>query len=161
MDGFHLPKSELDKFPDPKLAHSRRGAHWTFDGNEFVKFVKSLAQPNLLPIYAPSFDHALGDPKINGILVPPSAKLILVEGLYTLLTGIAPWSELGLIWNERWLIKPVDNNVQMARLANRHVSSGLEKDLSSAYSRILANDSHNEKVVLDNLPDKLDVIILN
>ncbi|OMJ11565.1 putative uridine kinase [Smittium culicis] len=135
MDGFHLPKSELDKFPDPKLAHSRRGAHWTFDGN--------------------------GDPKTNGILVPPSAKLILVEGLYTLLGGIAPWSELDLIWNERWLIKPIDDNVKMARLANRHVSSGLEKDLSSAYSRILANDSHNEKVILDNLPDKLDVVILN
>jgi len=26
MDGFHLTRAQLDKMPDPKLAHARRGA---------------------------------------------------------------------------------------------------------------------------------------
>lgn len=33
LDGWHFTRSTLDSFPDPKLAHDRRGAHWTFDGD--------------------------------------------------------------------------------------------------------------------------------
>lgn len=33
LDGWHLPRCALDTFPDPKLAHDRRGIHWTFDGD--------------------------------------------------------------------------------------------------------------------------------
>lgn len=38
LDGWHLPRSTLDTFPDPKLAYDRRGAHWTFNGISFNFF---------------------------------------------------------------------------------------------------------------------------
>ena len=36
MDGYHYTRAELDRMQDPKLAHRRRGAHWTFDAEGFV-----------------------------------------------------------------------------------------------------------------------------
>lgn len=32
MDGYHFSRKELDAMPDPKFAHDRRGAAFTFDG---------------------------------------------------------------------------------------------------------------------------------
>ena len=76
LDGWHLTRAQLDAFPDPKLAHDRRGAHWTFDGDGYVAFVRALRRPlhasTFAPdlevaareqrVYAPSFDHAKKDP---------------------------------------------------------------------------------------------------
>ena len=39
LDGWHLTRAQLDTLPDSKLAHDRRGAHWTFDGQAYVDFV--------------------------------------------------------------------------------------------------------------------------
>jgi hypothetical protein len=43
LDGWHYPRAELDIMPDPKLAHDRRGAHWTFNGPSYVNFFLSRA----------------------------------------------------------------------------------------------------------------------
>jgi pantothenate kinase len=40
MDGYHYYKHQLDKFEDPKEAHARRGAAFTFNADRFVKDVK-------------------------------------------------------------------------------------------------------------------------
>lgn len=37
MDGYHYERRVLDTFPDPILAHQRRGAPFTFDANRFAK----------------------------------------------------------------------------------------------------------------------------
>ncbi|KAF8310908.1 P-loop containing nucleoside triphosphate hydrolase protein [Cantharellus anzutake] len=42
QDGWHLPRSALDKFENVKLAYDRRGAAFTFDGAAFSTFVLSL-----------------------------------------------------------------------------------------------------------------------
>ncbi|OLY80312.1 putative uridine kinase [Smittium mucronatum] len=159
MDGFHLPKAALDSFEDPKLAHSRRGAHWTFDSTGFVNLIKLL--PGAKPVTAPSFDHSIGDPVPNAIVISGSTKLILVEGLYTILSTTKPWSDLNSLWSETWLIKSKDANLTAARLAQRHVSSGLEPDLAGARNRILINDSLNADFLLNDLPENIDVTILN
>jgi len=36
MDGYHFPRQILDTFPDPDLAHKRRGAPFTFDAKRFA-----------------------------------------------------------------------------------------------------------------------------
>jgi pantothenate kinase len=36
MDGYHYPLSYLDKMRDPKKAHARRGAPFTFNAEQFV-----------------------------------------------------------------------------------------------------------------------------
>ena len=37
MDGYHFERKVLDTFADPKEAHRRRGAPFTFDGKRFAK----------------------------------------------------------------------------------------------------------------------------
>lgn len=44
MDGFHYYRKELDAMDDPKEAHARRGAHWTF--NATVRFPISMDPPH-------------------------------------------------------------------------------------------------------------------
>jgi len=36
MDGYHYERKALDTFPDPQLAHQRRGAPFTFDAHRFA-----------------------------------------------------------------------------------------------------------------------------
>lgn len=57
QDGWHLSRSQLDAHSDPKLAHERRGIHWTFDADGYVDFVRQLRGQSPI-VYAPSFDHA-------------------------------------------------------------------------------------------------------
>ena len=40
--GFHFYKRQLDTFPDPQQAHARRGAHFTFDADGFVRAVAQI-----------------------------------------------------------------------------------------------------------------------
>jgi pantothenate kinase len=72
QDGWHLTRSQLDAFPDPKLAHDRRGIHWTFDGMAYLEYIKQLrtdsSGDNAVVITAPTFDHAVK-------VCPPSARL--------------------------------------------------------------------------------------
>lgn len=42
MDGFHLYRSQLDAMEDPKEAHARRGAPWTFNPNLLLKCLGTL-----------------------------------------------------------------------------------------------------------------------
>ncbi|XP_019089401.1 PREDICTED: ATP-dependent kinase YFH7-like [Camelina sativa] len=42
MDGFHLYRSQLDAMEDPKEAHARRGAPWTFDPALLLNCLKKL-----------------------------------------------------------------------------------------------------------------------
>jgi len=44
LDGWHYSRSELDAMPNAQLAHDRRGAHWTFDAESYVEFVRALRQ---------------------------------------------------------------------------------------------------------------------
>ncbi|CDI85663.1 Predicted panthothenate kinase/uridine kinase-related protein, related [Eimeria praecox] len=58
MDGFHLTRAELDKFPDPQQAHRRRGAPWTFDLGAFWERLHTL-KTKAGPVVFPTFDHAV------------------------------------------------------------------------------------------------------
>ena len=40
--GFHFYQRQLDTFPDPQQAHARRGAHFTFDADGFVRAVTQI-----------------------------------------------------------------------------------------------------------------------
>lgn len=83
MDGFHYTRAQLDAMPDPAHAHARRGAEFTFDGEAFYELVKHLHEPlttTTTTIFAPSFDHAVKDPKENDIAVEPSHRIVVLEG---------------------------------------------------------------------------------
>ncbi|KIY46329.1 P-loop containing nucleoside triphosphate hydrolase protein [Fistulina hepatica ATCC 64428] len=158
LDGWHLTRAQLDAFPHPKLAHDRRGSHWTFDGNAYVEFVKSLREP-LSPgsykvIMAPSFDHALKDPTPHAISILPCHRIVVIEGLYTCL-ATPPWETAAALLDERWILS-VDISEAERRLVKRHVLSGVAKDHEEAVWRANENDIPNGRYIFANsLPPTL------
>ena len=150
LDGWHLTRAQLDAFPDAKLAHDRRGAHWTFDGDAYVEFVKELRVPlttatsvtveqDSPTIYAPTFSHELKDPTPRALAIRPYHRLVIIEGLYTFL-GIDPWVEAAHALDERWWVELGEEEAKN-RLVARHVQSGVAKDLEEAIWRATENDA--------------------
>ena len=142
LDGWHLTRAQLDALPDPKLAHDRRGSHWTFDGHGYVSFVRSLREPvspSTSAISAPAFDHAVKDPTPHAVTILPEHRIVIIEGLYTFLS-LPPWAEAGRLLDERWLIE-LDPTAASDRLVRRHVLSGVAKNFEEARWRSAENDT--------------------
>mmetsp|Transcript_23524 Transcript_23524/g.51628 ORF Transcript_23524/g.51628 Transcript_23524/m.51628 type:complete len:288 (+) Transcript_23524:173-1036(+) len=141
MDGFHYYKRQLDAMPDPKEAYARRGAHWTFDAEAFVRCVQQVRDTGCADV--PSFDHAVGDPMQGDIKVLPHHRVVLVEGNYVLL-DIAPWDQLKQIFDDTWYVD-VDIDVAMDRVFRRQTGNGLDPDVSRG--RIRSNDRPNGELI--------------
>ncbi|TFK71703.1 P-loop containing nucleoside triphosphate hydrolase protein [Pluteus cervinus] len=159
LDGWHLTRAELDAMPDPKLAHDRRGIHWTFDGPSYVAFVQSLRAPvasDTATITAPSFDHAIKDPTPDAVSISPSHRIVIIEGLYTFLS-IEPWNQAGLLLDERWFIEVPFERAQ-SRLVKRHVLSNVAKDMDEAVWRAEENDMPNGKFLIANTLEPTRII---
>ena len=150
LDGWHLTRAQLDAMPDPKLAHDRRGVHWTFDGNGYVAFVESLHEPvsrdskSQRVITAPTFDHAIKDPEPDSVAVLPTHRLVVIEGLYTFLS-IDPWGRAGKLLDERWFID-IDIAEATRRIVKRHVLTGVAKDTDEAVWRAENNDMPSKQI---------------
>ncbi len=152
LDGWHFTRAQLDAFPDPKLAHDRRGAHWTFDGESYIDYIRRLRQPLPPPvdvdsseasiIDAPSFSHELKDPAPRSVLIYPYHRLVIIEGLYTFLS-VPPWREAGELLDERWWVDISEEDAER-RLVPRHLKSGICKDLDEAEWRARENDAPSE-----------------
>jgi len=137
LDGWHLTRAQLAALPDPQLAKDKRGAHWTFDPDGYLEFVKSLRVPlppsqshsdSLVePITAPSFDHAVKDPDPAGVKLYPWHRIVVIEGLYCFLS-IGAWKEAGEMLDERWLTT-VDFEKATERIIDRHVTSGVAESM--------------------------------
>jgi pantothenate kinase len=139
LDGWHLTRAQLDVFPDPQLAHDRRGAHWTFDGHGYSQFVASLKNRETEAVLsAPTFDHALKDPTPQGVTIHSFHRIVVVEGIYAFLS-IDPWLAASKLLDERWWLE-IDENEARRRLARRHVVSGITKDEEAGLYRADHND---------------------
>ena len=131
LDGWHLTRAQLAALPDPELAKDRRGAHWTYDPDGYLEFVKNLRVPLIPPsrshavepIIAPSFDHAVKDPEPVGVKIYPWHRIVVIEGLYCFLS-IGAWKEAGELLDERWLTT-LDFGEATKRIIVRHVASGV------------------------------------
>ncbi|KAJ4726803.1 p-loop containing nucleoside triphosphate hydrolase superfamily protein [Melia azedarach] len=142
MDGFHLYRSQLDAMENPKEAHARRGAPWTFDPSLLLKCLRNLR--NQGSVYAPSFDHGVGDPVEDDIFIGLQHKVVIVEGNYLLLDeGV--WKDISSMLDERWFIE-VDLDTSMQRVLKRHISTGKSPDV--AKWRIEYNDRPNAELIM-------------
>ncbi|XP_010522764.1 PREDICTED: putative uridine kinase C227.14 isoform X2 [Tarenaya hassleriana] len=142
MDGFHLYRSQLDAMEDPKEAHSRRGAPWTFDPAQLLNRLKKLRNEG--SVYVPSFDHGVGDPVEDDIFISLQHKVVIVEGNYVLLEdGI--WMDISEMFDEKWFID-VDLDTAMQRVERRHISTGKPPDV--AKWRIEYNDRPNAELIM-------------
>lgn len=142
MDGFHLYRYQLDAMEDPEEAHARRGAPWTFDPELLLKCLKTLRVQG--SVYAPSFDHGVGDPVQDDIFVSLQHKVVIVEGNYLLLQEGA-WKDVSSVFDEKWFIE-VNIETAMQRVLKRHLSTGKPPDV--AKWRIEYNDRPNAELVM-------------
>lgn len=152
MDGFHLPRSTLDQMPNKAEAYARRGASWTFDPKGTLELVTKLSESryqSMGTIYAPSFDHAVKDPVVNGITITEDTQFVLLEGLYLLLKE-DPWDKIRDLVDESWFVD-VDPILAKGRIAKRHIESGIEDNWDAAVKRAEGNDLLNGDIVRRNL----------
>ncbi|XP_038874801.1 putative uridine kinase C227.14 [Benincasa hispida] len=142
MDGFHLYRSQLDAMENPEEAHARRGAPWTFNPQLLLTCLKTLKSQG--SVYAPSFDHGVGDPVEDDIFVSLRHKVVIVEGNYLLLDD-GVWKEISSMFNEKWFVE-IDIDKSMERVLKRHISTGKPPDV--AKWRIEYNDRPNAELIM-------------
>lgn len=97
----------LSSFKDPEHAFRRRGAPFTFDAEGFVELVQTLkgtpvtgSEETELLVLAPGFDHALKDPVRDEISISSRARIVIIEGNYTLLKQ-SPWNKVAEMCAEK------------------------------------------------------------
>lgn len=142
MDGFHLYRSQLDSMENPEEAHARRGAPWTFNPDLLLKCLQTLR--NQGSVFAPSFDHGVGDPIEDDVFVSLQHKVVIVEGNYLFLED-GVWKEISAVFDEKWFID-IDIETAMLRVLKRHILTGKEPDI--AKWRIEHNDRPNAELIL-------------
>ncbi|KAL3482893.1 P-loop containing nucleoside triphosphate hydrolase protein [Aspergillus germanicus] len=162
MDGFHLPRATLDALPSPKRqeAYVRRGAPWTFDGEEFGAFMRSLRDwADCTPssrdgkaeevLYAPTFSHSTKDPVPHSLAITPNTTIVIVEGNYVLLDEDG-WRDIPGLVDYRVFVD-VDLQEARGRLARRHVEARIEGCLEDGLKRVDANDYLNGVLIKERV----------
>ncbi|KAH8821130.1 P-loop containing nucleoside triphosphate hydrolase protein [Xylogone sp. PMI_703] len=150
MDGYHLSRAQLSAMPNPQHARDRRGAEFTFDGESFLKLVKAIREPltsDSRTLYAPSFDHAVKDPKADDIPIEPTTRILIFEGLYLSLDK-EPWKSAAKLMDERWFIE-VDFETAKNRLIPRHIKAGIAENEEAAEKRARENDLVNGEQIVN------------
>jgi pantothenate kinase len=148
MDGFHFTRAALSAMPDPENAHARRGAAFTFDAERYLEFVKGLRGNASEDLWAPTFDHAVKDPKEGDLLIAPVARIVIVEGNYVALDQPV-WRDAASIYDELWFVD-VDFEVARKRLRERHLRAGIVQTLDDGDKRARENDLPNGEVIVAN-----------
>ncbi|KAI0596352.1 P-loop containing nucleoside triphosphate hydrolase protein [Biscogniauxia sp. FL1348] len=161
MDGFHLTRAQLSAMPDPAQAHARRGAEFTFDGAGYLALVRAVRAPLTTAaaavIAAPSFDHAIKDPREGDIAVGPSHRLVVFEGNYVCLDR-GTWREAAALMDRRWFVD-VDFEVARRRLVRRHVAAGIAADEREAARRADENDLVNGREIVGERVGVHEVVV--
>lgn len=148
MDGYHLTRAALSAMADPANAHARRGAAFTFDAPAFLALLQALRSRTASPILAPSFDHAVKDPKEDDIAVLPTHRVVVIEGNYVALDSEV-WRDAAALFDELWFVD-VDFEVARKRLRERHVRAGIAKTLEEGDKRAMENDLVNGREIVDH-----------
>ncbi|KAK3307951.1 P-loop containing nucleoside triphosphate hydrolase protein [Chaetomium strumarium] len=160
MDGYHLTRAQLDAMPDPATAHARRGAEFTFDGERFYGLVQRLREPltdKTGTVWAPSFDHAIKDPKEDDIAVERTHRIVVLEGNYLLLNK-PPWRQASQLASLKIFVS-VSPDLARKRLVARHLAAGLCATPEEADRRAVENDLPNgEEIVRLRIEDVDDVV---
>jgi pantothenate kinase len=140
MDGFHLANAELVRLG---LAN-RKGAPETFDAAGFVHLLTRLrdAPPDEV-VYAPDFDRSLNESIGSAIPVPPSVRVVVIEGNY-LLVPDPPWAPVRDLLD---LVLYVDapTTTRVEALLRRQRSRGLDR--VAAHDWVHRSDEANAALI--------------
>ena len=155
MDGYHYSRSELDAMDDPKEAHERRGAPFTFNSRKLVDDL-SRAHRSGFGCF-PGFDHSKGDPEERSVSLGAGKKIVIVEGNYLLLSE-SPWDVLQRdVFDEGWfLYVPLEECKR--RVLKRH-QEVMKMTKEEAMRRVVTNDGPNVELVARESIENADRII--
>lgn len=150
MDGYHLPNAELDRLG----RRDRKGAPDTFDVDAYAATLTSARSIPRVALWAPSFDHHVGEPAPDTIEVPEDADLVLTEGNYLLLPD-GGWPTVRAQLDEVWFCDLGDEQ-RRSRLIDRHVLTGRAADEAAAWvdrsdeanARLVTTGRHEADVVV-------------
>jgi len=134
LDGFHLYRKELTA-----VGMERRGAPWTFDSLAIIKTVRAL-RDNKGEVLAPTFDHAVKDPEQNGVRVPTSAPVVIIEHNYVLLDEPV-WRDITSLVDVRVFVD-TPLHICIARVRDRR-QRDIGEDSDTASRRARENDRRN------------------
>ncbi|WRT66307.1 uncharacterized protein IL334_003262 [Kwoniella shivajii] len=157
LDGWHYSRKELDGFDDPKEAHWRRGAPFTFNLSSYSNFLKSLRQPISSTTFTsssipfPTFDHAIKDPSISPIPISPRHRIILVEGLHCLRNSDG-WRDTAEMYDLKVFVA-VDKDEARKRVLKRNFEAGIFTDYKACEERVDAVDMVNGEGVCTDRVD--------
>ncbi|KAH8748903.1 hypothetical protein F5883DRAFT_697001 [Diaporthe sp. PMI_573] len=126
MDGFHYSRAHLASMPNSVEAIHRRGAAFTFDAAGFYAMIRDLATSPIRTVQAPSFDHEIKDP-VSAAITCDAARLM----------------------DELWYID-TPSEVTHARLAVRHLASGIVANEKEAWERAVGTDELNAQDIREN-----------
>ncbi|MER7166870.1 nucleoside/nucleotide kinase family protein [Micromonospora sp. NPDC000207] len=150
LDGFHLAQAELVRLGRA----DRKGAPDTFDANGFVSLLRRVRRLEPTSVYSPEFRRDLEEPIAGAIEVPPSVRLVVVEGNYLLLPD-PPWDEVRTLLHEAWFLD-VDAELRMRRLIARHEAYG--RTPQEARGRATGSDEINARRI-GQTADRADLVV--
>jgi pantothenate kinase len=139
MDGFHLTNAALEEL----RLRDRKGAPDTFDTSSYAAVLAAVRASPRRVVAAPAFDHAVGDPAADALVVPVAADIVLTEGNYLLLDDPA-WQPVRACLDEVWFCALGDDE-RRARLVTRHVAAG--RDRTDANAWVERSDEANARLV--------------
>jgi pantothenate kinase len=121
-------------FARPAL--TTQGAAFTFNLPSYTSFLTLLRAPltpSTPPIPFPTFDHALKDPLPSPDPVQPRHRIIIIEGLYTMLDRPG-WRECAEMMDFRVFVE-CDEDVCRRRVVRRNWEAGVVSDLKECEAR--------------------------
>lgn len=139
MDGFHLADVELDRLG----LRDRKGAPATFDAAGYAALLRRLREERDVVVYAPGFERVLEQPIAGAVPVLPTARLVVTEGNYLLLTD-GSWARVRPALDEVWFCE-IDETERIRRLVARHEEFGKGHDEAAAW--VAATDQLNADLV--------------
>ncbi|MFF8392293.1 nucleoside/nucleotide kinase family protein [Streptomyces sp. NPDC016172] len=140
MDGFHLADAELERLG----RRDRKGAPDTFDAAGYAALLGRLREETYDDVvYAPGFERVLEQPLAGAIPVHPTARLVITEGNYLLLTTGA-WSRVRPLLDEAWFCE-VPERERVRRLVARHEEFGKTHEEAAAW--VSRSDERNAELV--------------
>ncbi|MCK8613731.1 nucleoside/nucleotide kinase family protein [Gordonia sp. C13] len=138
MDGYHLSNAALDRLG----RRDRKGAPDTFDVAGFVATLRRIRE-GLDDVYVSDFDHTAGEPISGSLVVPASARLVVVEGNYLGLEEPG-WRDVRPLL-DRLIYVDADDATRRERLLRRHVEAG--KRDAEARAWVEAVDEPNAELI--------------